>query len=395
MKVLFVASDEIPHIGGKSTHITDLIKGLRELGHETHLISFSNISKRYKIFVKLLLVIIRLVDRSLYSYLYKKLMNHRFSKIILNYSKFQNIDVISAQDAIIAIACKKTNLKLKIPIILTMHTYFAIENTLDNSNVNINGYGQRKILKYELKAISICRNIISVDSRINKHINSYIEEMQIKLSLVTISNFTDLSRFYPVSSEEKYKLRSKYKINKDDFIVICSRRLVEKNGVIYAVKAFNNIPSDLNIKLLIAGDGPCRNEIEDFIAKNLLESRISLLGNILNAELTDYYQLADASIIPSITVNGLQEATSISALESMACGLPTIATDIGGLKELVHNDKTGFLISERDPIKLSEVLLLLKSDRNLRLKIGSDASKYIIENHSHISAAKRYADIFR
>ena len=93
------------------------------------------------------------------------------------------------------------------------------------------------------------------------------------------------------------------------------RRLVPKNGVEYAIDAIKRISSS-KIKLLIVGDGPLMAEL---IKKSNDDDRIQLLGPVSYQEIDEYYKLSDIILIPSITSNNIQEATSLM-LEGMACG---------------------------------------------------------------------------
>jgi glycosyltransferase involved in cell wall biosynthesis len=89
----------------------------------------------------------------------------------------------------------------------------------------------------------------------------------------------------------------------------------------------------------------------------------------------------------------LQEATSISALEAMASGVPVIASNIGGLKEIIKNGKTGFLVREMDPKelakKIEEVLNSNVED------ITQNARREIIKNYSHLKRAKEFLKYYK
>jgi glycogen synthase len=393
MKILIIAIDDIPHIGGKSTHIFDLMDGLKEKGHKVYLLSHKNIPKYLQYLMKALLYPYRYYNRGLYIYYYQKLVNKVLQKKIKKICVEKKIDLISAQDSMIASACGYAVQKLNIPVALTMHTYFAIENTLDNSLINNNT--TKLMLKQELNSLNNVKAITAVDKRIKNHVKKYMSELGIKnVALDSIPNFTNVSIFKPSTLQEKLELRSTYGVKEESFVIVCSRRLVEKNGVLYAVKAMKYLKDDTKSLLLIVGDGKQQDIIENYINEQGLKSRVKMLGSIQRDKITEIYKLANASIVPSITVNGLQEATSISAIEAMACGLPTIASDIGGLKELIINGENGFLIPEMDEKAIAEKISILENDKKLYNDMSIRSSTYIRKYHSHKTTAEKYLFVY-
>ncbi|MBS3198666.1 glycosyltransferase family 4 protein [Turicibacter bilis] len=392
MKILFVSSDQIPHIGGKSTHILDLMDGLNNLGNETYLLSLNDVHKLKILLLKMMLLPFRLINKKYYRYLYIIFYRIIFSRCIIQFVNKHHVDVICAQDPIAACACKEVNKRYNVPIHLTMHTYFGIENTLDNTNINIESKVLKKIVDFELGCIDIVRAITTVDQRILRHVQQQIGNKKIILS--SISNFTNTERFKPVSNEQKKIIRDKYNYSENDFIILCSRRLVEKNGVKYLLKAINHMQCKENILVLIIGDGIQKQNLVEYTYNNNINHIIKFLGNVDNKDIHEYYQLSDISVVPSITVNGLQEATSISAIESMACGVPVLASNIGGLTELIENNFTGILFTEKDYKTIANSIEKLKINKEYYRLLSNNSINYISVNHSHLSAANRFKDIF-
>jgi glycogen synthase len=396
MKILFVSSDVIPHVGGKSTHICDLMDGLNKEGHSTTLVSRTNISSLIQFLFKIMISPIRLINRGLYIFVYIKLLTFLLSLEVTRICKLEKIDVISAQDTIAANACKGVN-KKEVPVALTMHTYFGIENTLDNSGIQSHSRVEKLLLTNELKSLDIVKSVIAVDTRIKKHVNKVIRnhfQSKVEIKVNAISNFTNVDKFFPANQEEKIMLRKRYGFSLDSFIVVCARRLVEKNGVIFAIKAMKHLKANSNIHLIVVGDGIQKDNIKEYVKTNELSNSVTMMGNIANEDIRNIYSLADVSIVPSITVNGLQEATSITAIESMACGLPVIASEIGGLCELIDDGKTGFLVHEQNEKVISEKIVFLKDNHSIYTNISLNSVSYITKNHSHKSAAEKYGSVF-
>ncbi|MGE4588693.1 MAG: glycosyltransferase family 4 protein [Acidaminococcaceae bacterium] len=398
MRVLIVASDTIPHVGGKSTHILDLADGFKKNNVEFDIISLKTLGRKIELAIKIQLIYYRIFNKYLFNYKFKKIWSGLLNEFVFNYCIKNHVDYISVQDAFAATSIKTTVQKLEIKTVLTMHTYFGIENALDMQLSKSDKKLYEKSLDYELQALDVVDGIIAVDERIERHVNDIVNEKKNGHTNVkrisSIVNFTNISKYNFPNIEVKKMYRNKLGLNDNHFVVICVRRMVEKNGVIYAVKAISSIKDD-DIRLLIAGDGPQKPVIEKYIKDNHLENRVRLLGSLEGENIKKIYMAADISVVPSITVNGLQEATSISAIEAMACGLPVIASNIGGLPQLIENNKTGILVEEGNAYAIGEAIVALKQDKNFYSKISENARKHVEIYNSHVMASNEYINEFK
>ena len=79
----------------------------------------------------------------------------------------------------------------------------------------------------------------------------------------------------------------------------------------------------------------------------------------------------------------------------MSCGLPTIASWIGGLTQIIEDGETGLLVDERDPKQIAKALIRLQNNDSERYMISQQARQYVIDNHSHKSGAAEYLKQFR
>src|SRR3989442_1252294 len=130
--------------------------------------------------------------------------------------------------------------------------------------------------------------------------------------------------------------------------ILVPRMHVPKNGIEYAAEAMRKIvKATQGATMLITGDGPLRPVLEQK-AKEVGQGQIRFLGFVSRERMRELYQQVDVVLIPSVTTSGTQENTSIAALEAMASGKPVIATDIGGLPEVIRDGQDGILIPERN-----------------------------------------------
>jgi glycosyltransferase involved in cell wall biosynthesis len=145
-------------------------------------------------------------------------------------------------------------------------------------------------------------------------------------------------------------LRSNFNIEANEFVVLVARRLVPKNGVLDFAQSTSFL-KNRNFKILIAGDGSERDSIVGELKRSGMFDRTIFLGNVSNTEMPNIYRSANLSILPSH-----MEATSITGLESISCGLPLVGTRVGGIPEIIKNGKNGFLIEKRSPEQLASAI---------------------------------------
>jgi len=169
-----------------------------------------------------------------------------------------------------------------------------------------------------------------------------------------IPNGVDGSKFL-FNEEKRLQIRHQLGIDEEETVAIITRRLVDKNGVIYLARATEFLRNKA-IRFIIIGDGPERGSVEAEFEKHC-GKRALFLGNKSHNEIIDYYSAADFSVLPS-----LLEATSISGLEAMATGLPLVGTEVGGIPELIKNGINGYLCNPMDPHDLAEKIDMLLSE---------------------------------
>jgi len=184
---------------------------------------------------------------------------------------------------------------------------------------------------------------------------------------VFIPNAVDSHEFSPDVS--RGVVRSQYGIPIDDKLIVCPRRLVPKNGVDFLIESLPMLRRSLHsFCLLIVGDGPERKKLENRVGELGLRDSVIFTGSKDNADLPYVYADADVVAIPS-----LKEATSIAALEAMASACAIVATDVGGLPEIIEDGVTGLLVPPRDPEALSLAISRLIRSSDLRRELGRAA----------------------
>ena len=158
-----------------------------------------------------------------------------------------------------------------------------------------------------------------------------------------------------------------------------------------------------SVLFLICGDGE-KKEALFKLSVNCTLKRISYLLNVPNDKIYEYIISSDIAVFPS-----LAEATSIACLEVMACGIPVVASDVGGLPEIIQHGETGMLVkfhlaasTFEDPgldvsiiDDLAQTIFSLLANDDLRLKIGQQAASYVRNNHTWDIYGEKIEDLYK
>ena len=169
--------------------------------------------------------------------------------------------------------------------------------------------------------------------------------------------------------------------------IIVPRRLFEKNGVEFFLKAMPLITEHLDVEAVIVGDGPERRKLEALAANLSLGERVQFLGARGHDEMPGLLSSAELAVFPS-----LMEATSVAALESMACELPVAAAEVGGLPEIVDHD-VGALFEAGNPTALAAAVTALLGRDDLRA-LGAAARSRVVERWSNARLVDRHLEVY-
>lgn len=199
-----------------------------------------------------------------------------------------------------------------------------------------------------------------------------------KEKIKVVYNGTVSSKFKNTTMDEKEKLRATYNIQDNDIVFTFVGRLDEDKGVDKLIDAIDQLTNISNIKCLIVGGSLFGTIKEKYRIKmlkkkiNKLKNKVVFVGHIANDQLYRIYSLSDCVVIPT----QIEEAFGVVALESMIMGLPVIASDSGGLPEILTSKCALFVKRNQNFVnELSNDILKMYSNKSLREKLGLNAKK--------------------
>ncbi|MBZ2166165.1 glycosyltransferase [Methanobacterium spitsbergense] len=273
-----------------------------------------------------------------------------------------NIDIIHAHSVIptgfIGVIVSKIVRK---PVFITVH------------GMDITNFENRPFYK-RLITFSLINSIKTIA------VSEYIAKKMISLgsnqeNLIILRNAIDTNRFKPLRNSN---LRKYYNINDKDVLILFVGYLDIFKGILELLEAFFELNEyNKNLKLMMVGNGPKENILKMKVLDQDLENSVIFTGKIPPVDIHNYYQSADIFVLPSYTDSG---GPPLVIMEAMACGLPIIGTNIGGIPEGIEDGMNGFIIPPGNVDEMIKKLNILLKDESLRKKFGNSSLKKIYEN---------------
>ncbi len=371
MNILLITQFPVPHGGGLSSHVEDLVLCLKDDEHKVELLEGGSIT--ISTTHKLVQYFLSGGQKDVYR---DRRLKTALAKLVTCAERLirnNSFDLIHCHDAVAGYAAHLalTRAGRQIPVIETIHGPATYESRMMLGwTIEQSKYLQR-LFNIEKEAFVQADHLIAVDTgQADIAINDFgisKKKISVIFNCVSCRAIDSLIKDPP-----SVKVPQPY--------LLVPRRLVEKTGVRIAVEALAKLGPDTQLNLVIAGDGPLGNALKQ-LAKNLgLDSRVVFLGSIPRQEVLRLAKEALAVVVPSIPTGGVIEATSIAVIEAMACGTAVIASDIGGLAELIGHNQTGFLVPHSDPGALGDTILSLIRSPDQRNVVCRQARQYVLEN---------------
>ena len=214
-----------------------------------------------------------------------------------------------------------------------------------------------------------------------------IQDEKISSSKVlTILNGVDTERFSPGNDKAGSKIR--LGIDGNVFVIGIVARLAQVKDHATLLEACRIlVESGHEFRLLVVGDGPLRGQLEERTHFLGISKQVIFTG--MREDITDLMRAMDIFCLSS-----LSEGISLTLLEAMACGLPIVATAVGGNPEVVVGGETGFLVKPGSPESLSERLAVLISNEQLRITMGQAGRDRVINHFSLQTCALAYQNLY-
>ena len=206
--------------------------------------------------------------------------------------------------------------------------------------------------------------------------------------ITVVHSGVDCERFRAPTPQERADARTALNIADGEFVISAVGALEQRKGHRYLIAAIGAIAASGKFRCFIVGQGLIGRVLQDEIAVIRNLGRIKLLGRV--DDVRGLLWASDAFAMPS-----LKEGLGVAALEAMASGLPVIASDVGGLREVVEDDRTGIIVPPANPEKIASAIKRLAESPELRSQMSAAARSRVVENYSMEQMAARTLALYR
>jgi N-acetyl-alpha-D-glucosaminyl L-malate synthase BshA len=347
-----------PSVGGSGVVATELGKLLAERGHEIHFITSSLPFRLNKVYCNITFHEVEVNQYSVFKYPpYDLALASKMAEV----AKREKLDLLHVHYAIPHAICAYLAKQM-------VDDDLKIVTTLHGTDITVLGYDQSlsDLIRFGIEASD---KVTAVSDALVSQTNELIQP---KKTIETIYNFID-DRVY--RKKNATHLKREYGISDDEKVIIHVSNFRKVKRVQDVIYSFHLIQRKINAKLLLVGDGPEMTFVSKLVRELGLTDKVLFLGKQDNLE--ELYSLSDLMLLLSE-----KESFGLVLLEAMACGVPCIGTDTGGIPEVIIEGETGYICNIGDIETISFRAIQLLSDDELHKKM-SDHAIYIAKNSFH------------
>ncbi|MED4516259.1 N-acetyl-alpha-D-glucosaminyl L-malate synthase BshA [Bacillus subtilis] len=370
MRKLKIGITCYPSVGGSGIIATELGKQLAEKGHEIHFIT-SSIPFRLNTYHPN--IHFHEVEVNQYAVFKYPPYDLTLASKIAEVAERENLDIIHAHYALPHAVCAylaKQMLKRNIGIVTTLH----------GTDITVLGYDPslKDLIRF---AIESSDRVTAVSSALAAETYDLIKPEK---KIETIYNFID-ERVY--LKKNTAAIKEKHGILPDEKVVIHVSNFRKVKRVQDVIRVFRNIAGKTKAKLLLVGDGPEKSTACELIRKYGLEDQVLMLGNQDRVE--ELYSISDLKLLLSE-----KESFGLVLLEAMACGVPCIGTNIGGIPEVIKNNVSGFLVDVGDVAAATARAMSILEDEQLSNRFTKAAIEMLENEFSSQKIVSQYEQIY-
>lgn len=366
-----------PYINGVSTSVEMLKNALEKKGHTVYVVTINDSAIKYNYDEEKHILRMPGIPIGIYDY--------RLSQIYpikaINRIRDWKLDVIhSNTEFSIGTFARLFAKQFHIPLVHTYHTwyedyvYYLTKGHFDKSS--------KKVIEY-LTRFYCETTATELIVPTKKICNLFKQKYRFEKNINIIPTGLEIERFFieNINKDEVSKMKKFYNITKKDFVIIFVGRLAEEKNIKYILDIEKSLKEkSQNIKMLIVGDGPAREEYENYSKELNIADNVIFTGRAAWEDMPIYYNMADAFITASKS-----ETQGLTVIEAMASSLVPICIEDEAFLETVVDSLNGIVFKEKEEA-INRILEIINDDkkrstlaRQARVSAEHCTSKYFAE----------------
>jgi glycosyltransferase involved in cell wall biosynthesis len=362
-----IISEPFPPKEGIGFYVYNLSKNLIKNGHEVILITRGSFNKTQREIIEGIEVIKApfIPIYPIYIHVHGIFVNKVFKSLE------SEIDLVHVHTPLPPL------IKSSVPIITTVHTPMLTDNQYIKirSIYSLFSKISARFVSYplEMKHIQASDVIMTVSKSIAQELREYHLNPD---EVIIVGNGIDEKFFFP----------KKRKSQNDKKYILFAGSMDREKGLFDLVDCGRYICSERSdISFILAGSGRDLNKLKRKARKAGLQDRFKFLGQVEKDQLVKLYQNATLFVLPSY-----HEGLPTVLLEAMSCGLPVIATDVRGNRDVISDGENGILVPQRAPKKLAEAIRNLLDDEKTKKTLSENARKTIEEKYTWEAVSSKF-----
>lgn len=386
MRILMLSWEYPPRIvGGISRVVYNLSQKLGKSGNEVHVITLweqgkKELEKDENVFVHRAKTI-EIETNSFTDWVLQ--LNFVFIEKAINIiNETGSFDIIHAHDWVVAFAACTIKKSYLIPLCATIHA------TEHGRNLGLHNDTQKYIHDVEWWLSFEAWKIITNSHYMKNEVINLFDLPNDKIEM--IYNGINLERFDGSEKYKNSKFKSKYALDHEK-IVLFVGRLVQEKGADILIDAVPNVLEQYNdVKFIIVGRGPQFDYLNEKAISMGIKEKVLLTGYIEDDELHNLYMVSDVAVFPS-----RYEPFGIVALEGMLANIPVVASDTGGLSEIVEHEVDGFKFYAENSNSLADNIIRVFNNPDICEEITVNANNKIKELFNWDKISSKTLDVYK
>ena len=316
-------------------------------------------------------------------------------KRILEVIEIEKPDVIHAHSpALNGLAALKAGRKSGLPVVYEIRAFWE-DAAVDHGTCKEDDLRYRLTRKMETHVVKNANAVTTICEGLRKDLISRgFDENK----FTVIANAVNIEQFdviTPQDKEHNAELAQELKLTDCDVLGFLGS-FYAYEGLDLAVAAMPTVlAKNPKARLLLVGGGPQEQNLKQQVTLLGLEGKVIFTGRVPHSEVGKYYSLVDLLVYPRKPMRLTDLVTPLKPLEAMAQGKPVIASDVGGHKELIKDNETGFLFKAGDSLELSERLIELLADENKLNSVLSNGRAYVENVRNWKNSVSNYLPLYK